>query len=314
MKWIILGIAIAVVIFGIVPMFIMAYYLYRILLVRNKPTKWGRECPEPQDAEYKGMYDEGAAWEALYHDKKTEVSITSEGYHLVGEYFDFGGKAAVIIIAGRTESLLYSYYFAEPYRKAGYNVLVIDNRCHGESEGKYCSLGQKEYKDLREWSKLLHDVYHNEKIFMHGICIGSSGALHAFTKEGAPEYLVGMVAEGMYASFYESFKNNMKERNHGMFPIGYLVLMYIRLFGGVDVVKEGPFKEVTKMTKPILFLHSKEDRYSLPDKAEMLYNTCSSVQKKIVWFNCGAHSRIRANNKDLYDTTVYEFAKSVLNS
>ena len=36
---------------------------------------------------------------------------------LIGEYFDFGKDRCVIILPGRCESLMYSYYFAPPYEK-----------------------------------------------------------------------------------------------------------------------------------------------------------------------------------------------------
>lgn len=293
-------------IFGVIPCFIMSYYLYRILLVRNSKEKWGRECSIPDDEEYRGMFDEGMAWDAEYSTNKKEVEIESEGFRLVGEYFDFGYEDAVIIIAGRMESLLYDYYFAEPYRRAGLNVLVVDNRSHGNSEGRTNSLGQKEYKDIIAWARMLHDSLHVRKVILHGICIGSSTALFALTDPDTPDYLAGMVAEGMYVTFHESFLNHMLVDHHPVFPFVMLVMMYIRLISGVDVVKDGPIYRIDRLKKPILFLHSREDVFSLPTKAEELYNKCGS-DKQIVWFDRGAHSRIRPNNKQKYDDSIVQF-------
>ena len=61
---------------------------------------------------------------------KKDVHIVNEGFNLYGEYFDLGFDRAVIIVPGRMESLLYSYYFARPYQEKGFNVFVFDQRVY----------------------------------------------------------------------------------------------------------------------------------------------------------------------------------------
>lgn len=302
--WIII---IFVILLGISPLIVLPFILYHVLLVRDrKKKKWGRECSISDDEEYRRMFDTGIEWEKQYHDKKVEVDITSEGYRLVGEYFDFGGDTAVIIIPGRMESLLYSYYFAEPYRRLGFNVLVIDNRSHGLSEGYVHCLGYREYKDLINWSRMLHDRFHNERIVLHGICIGSSAALFALTSMECPDYMTAMVAEGMYTTFNDSFRNHMVEMNHSIYPMTPMVMLYIRIFSHADAVHDGPVYRIDQLKKPILFIHSKEDRFSLPKEGEMVYNKCKST-KKLVWFDKGAHSRVRINDEKGYDDAIVGF-------
>ena len=304
--WLII-IIIAVVVFGVLPLFILPYILYSILLVRgSNKEKWGRTCAIPDDEEYKRMFDKGIAWEKRYHAYKEEVEIVSDGYHLFGEYFDFGGKTAVIIIAGRMESLLYSYYFAEPYRKLGFNVLVIDNRAHGLSDGKVHCLGYKEYIDLINWGRLLHDRFHNENVVLHGICIGSSEAVFALTAPECPDYFRAMVAEGIYTTFHDSFVNHMIDGGHAVYPWTPFIMLYIRLFSHADAVHDGPLYRIDRLTKPILFIHSKEDRFSLPKEGELVYNKCK-CEKKLVWFNKGAHSRVRINDEEGYDKAITDF-------
>ena len=253
------------------------------------------------------MYKEGLEWGELYADYKRDVEVQSGRYHLVGEYFDFGGEKAAIVIAGRMESLKYSYYFAEPYRKAGYNVLVVDNRSHGYSDGIFCCLGYREYADIQCWSRLLVEELHNKAVFLHGICIGSSVALFALCDENCPDYIEGMCADGMFVNFGESFKNHMKEDNRPKLIFTWLVFLYMRIFSHADVVHDGPIKRVDRLKKPILFIHSREDTYSTPDQAEKLFEKCGSPHKKLVWFDKGRHSRVRVNAPEKYDRTIYEF-------
>lgn len=297
----------AVIFLFIAPTMVLAAVLYSVLLVRNKPEKWGRECSLPSDAEYKRMFDIGMAWNKAHRDAAREVSIISDGYKLVGEYFDFGGTTAVIIIPGRMESLLYSYYFAEPYRASGCNVLVIDNRSHGLSEGRRCSLGYREYRDIIAWSRMLAET--NKKVILHGICIGASAALFALTAPECPDVISGMVADGMYVSFYESFRNHMIVDGRPLFPLLYEVMVYIRIFSHANVVTDGPYKRIDCLSRPILFLHSREDLYSLPEKAQLLFNKCQA-DKELVWFDHGAHSRLRINAPEKYDSAIKQFISS----
>ena len=311
--WIVLiAVVGAFLFFFLIPTLIMSFVLYSVLLVRNKPEKWGRVCSMPEDPECKRMFDLGLEWDAQYKDCKKEVTVTSDGFRLVGEYYDFGARSAVIIISGRTESLLYSYYFAEPFRASGYNVLVIDNRAHGLSEGKVSSLGYKEYRDVIQWSRLLHDELGNESVILHGICIGASVAVFAAVSKECPEYIKAISVEGMYVNFYESFVNHMRHDRPDTktFPIMQEVMLHIRVFSGANVVTDGPLKRIPKLKKPILFLHSREDQYSLPDKAELLYDACTAP-KRIVWFDKGLHSRIRINNTEKYDKAISDYLRDL---
>ena len=306
--WIIfLCVLAAAFVFGLLPFLIMGAVLWCKLLVRTSKKKWGRECSIPDDEEYRRMFDIGIEWDRQYASFKRPVEIKSGRFHLVGEYFDFGNRRAVILIAGRMESLLYSYFFAEPYRAAGYNVLVIDNRAHGESDGIVSSLGFREYKDILRWAALLHDTLGNAAVFLHGICIGCSTALFALTSRQCPDYLVGMAAEGMYKTFGVSLEKHFEERGKPMFPLGYITEFYIWLFGGANVVTDGPYKRILKMHKPLLMLHSREDPYSLPENAQKLYDSCPSKEKRLVWFPHGGHSRIRIVDCEGYDGAIRAF-------
>ena len=196
--------AVFLIVFGVVmftalslfvPPFFTARKKYYELLVRTSKDKWIRHCSWPEDEEQSEMYRRGEKWAEQYAGNKVDVDCYSEKLHLFGEYFDFGADRAVIIIPGRMEACGYSYYFSEPYRAAGYNVLVIDNRAHGLSDGKYNSLGKHEHKDVLEWAKLLHDTFGVKSVLLHGVCIGSSTAAYALADKNCPDYVVGMVAD-----------------------------------------------------------------------------------------------------------------------
>jgi len=306
-----LYIAIGLVSFGIfmylLTIIVVTSILYTKLFVRTSKEKWSRTVSWP-DEELQHMFDEGKLWGEKYDSYRKTLNINSEGFNLVAEYFDFGYDKTVIIIPGRSESGTYSYYFSEPYRKSGYNVLAIDNRCHGLSEGKYNTLGLKEYKDVLAWGKLIHNEYHINKIYIHGICIGSATAIHLLSRENVPSYFVGLTAEGTYITFEELFNNQLRKRKKPVFPYTKLVLFLIRLKAGVSLKKNSPINEIDRIKVPILFLYSKQDSFAKPDKSLELFNKVTS-KKKLVWFDEGEHSHIRIHNMEKYDNSIIEFLK-----
>lgn len=310
MKWILIILLIIIAI-NILVFLILSAVLYSALLVRTKKEKWGRDVSMPEDPEYVAMYNEGLKWGNAYESHCRELDIKNGRLRLFGKYFDFGSDKAVIIIPGRMECCSYSFSFAEPYRRASYNVLAIDVRAHGLSDGKICSLGYKEYSDIIAWGTYLHDNLHIKEIVLHGICIGASTALFTMISDKCPNYFRAMVADGMYVSFGESFKNHMIEKKRPLFPFYPLVMLYIRLISGVDAVNDGPLNRISKLKKPILFIHSRKDIYSLPEKTEELYARCGSEYKTISWFDNGGHSRVRFNNPEKYDITVKNFLESL---
>ena len=292
------------------PLVIIPTGMYVILLVRTRKSKWTRKCSLPRDKEITEMFHTGMDWAKRYEAHKREVDVYSGKYHLFGEYFDFGCDRAAIIIAGRTETLLYSYYFAEPYREAGYNVLVIDNRSHGKSDGRFNSLGYHEHRDILRWAQFLHDDCGNRLVFLHGICIGASNALFALTAEDCPGYMQGMVAEGLFTTFYESLRLHIKELRQPTQPSLFAVRSYLRLFTGYDIKNDGPIFRIDRLRKPILMLQSKEDKYSLPHRAKDLYAKCPSP-KRLVYFEKGAHSHIKINAPAKYDKVIVDFLREI---
>lgn len=311
MWWIYLIIAVAAVLAALltvfVPLWLIARYIYRILLVRTSKEKWSRECSW-DDGEQREMFRIGIAWGDEHEAAHRRVSVTSEGLRLVGEYFDFGNKKAVIIIPGRMETCAYSYYFAKPYEEMGYNVLAIDNRSHGLSEGKYNTVGLREYKDIIVWAKLLREEYGVESVALHGICIGGATAIYAAADEDSKKYFSALVLDGTYNNFRIMMDARFRDRKKPVFPFVPIIMAYLKRAAGKDAVKFSPITEIDKLGIPVLFLYSKEDVFSDPVNVQKLYDKCKT-EKRIHWFEKGIHSHIRINAQEEYDGQIKEFFK-----
>lgn len=301
---------------GLVFMFIYTYPISKTVyfgqLVRTSPEKWGRECSAPENEEQLAMWNAGVAWAKENEDFIKEVHIVNEGLNLYGEYFDFGGDKCVIILPGRCESLMYSYYFAPPYKRAGFNVLVIDTRCHGKSDGIYNSIGIKESSDVLAWANYANSELNNQEIYFHTICIGTASALFAMASKDCPNHIKGLITEGCFVSFRETFKRHMIADKRPLFPVLDTVMFLINKHTNTNVYKDKPLSAIKKI-KPehrVLFLYGENDIFSIPEKSRLLFKKCVSKDKKLVWFPKGGHSHLRINNTQEYDNAVVEFLKN----
>lgn len=311
MEYLILALLILVVMPGIVIPFIISCIVYRTVLVRTKPEKWGRTCPFPENEENMQMWDMGVSWAESHKEKMREVQIQNDGLQLYGEYYDFGKDRCVIILPGRCESLIYSYFFAPPYEKAGFNVLVIDTRCHGKSDGIYNTIGVKEAGDLLAWSSYANKALSNREIYFHGICVGTAAAIYTMEREDCPDYIKGLVTEGCFVSFRETFKQHMAVDKRPLHPVLDLVMLHILTHTGTNVYRKKPitsFKRIRKDAR-VLFLFGKQDQFSLPPRSQELFDACAAEDKRLVWFEKGSHSHLRINNLELYDQSIVDFFK-----
>ena len=307
---VIVGIIVAVSL--LITMLVVPYMIYRALLVRTKKKKWNRECSS-EDPEILSMYAVGESWRQKHSQFMRDVTIVNEGFTLWGEYTDLGNKKAVIIVPGRSEGLIYSYYFASPYAESGYNVLCIDQRAHGKSDGKYNSVGFKEHRDLMEWARMLREQLGMQEIVLHGICIGASCCMFASTAEKGEELFDRIVVEGMYPCFYESLKNHAIRFRQPLFPTMPLLTLFMKLHTGADI-RIGPQNVIGQLNKPLLMIHSKEDTYSLPHTAQELYEKCASPEKRIVWFEKGEHSHLRITDTEKYDGAICAFLREAVHT
>lgn len=312
---IIIGIIIGVVLFlligGTIAMLIItnpiAQMVYEEQLVKVSEDKWVTACSAPDNEEQVEMWNTGCAWAEERKSVMQEVEIEHDGLHLHGEYYAFGGDRCVVILPGRGECLKYSYFFAAPYEKAGMNVLVIDQRAHGKSEGKYNTIGKKEHRDVIAWIHYIEEKFGIKEVWFHAICLGTSSAILVMNSKDCPACVQGMVTEGCFISFRETFKQHMIDIHRPVFPVCDEVMLKMNHQAGADIYRTAPIKQVGKLKHKVLFLYGKEDKFSKPDKSIELYEKCGSPYKKIEWFEHGPHSHLRLHNFEQYDNAIIEY-------
>ena len=305
---VIASLLVAGLIFSVFFTFLVAYIVYSKTLKRDKHTAWGREqCSEPGCEPLEEMWRRGLAWKKEDENFIKEVSIQSkDNLKLVGEWFDYGYDKTIIILPGRRETLVYSYYYARPYKEAGLNVLVIDQRAHGLSEGTYSGCGILEAEDTSLWIKYLHDELGQEEIYLHGVCVGTCVSSIVATKYKV-DYLKAVILDSAFISYKEIYKNHFIEGGHKLFPVFYEVWVWYKLFTHCNINDSSPLKYMPEFNLPVLFIWGDKDIYCLPEKSQELFKTCASNDKQLEWFEGAMHSRVRLSNEERYDGLIKDF-------
>ena len=308
------GILFLIILGVILPMLFItlpiADKLYKSQWTRGEHA-FERGCSDASFDYHLDMFNKGMEWREAHLSNKIDVEVVSLDTKLKGEYFDFGFKKVIILMPGRMETCWYACFYAETFRKAGYNVLTIDPRAHGLSEGKLLTLGKLEGLDLIEWAKLAHDKFGNEVVVLYGLCGGGTASCVALTTPNCPNYIKGFISDGMFYSFFNVYRRHIIDEKHPVYPVIWEVLGKIKKHNNVDPYKVTPKNLVSKVSVPTLFLTGELDKFAIPEEAYKLYELSGAKNKQIVKIKNARHSHLRYDNLEDYDKAVIPFLESI---
>ena len=185
-----------------------------------------------------------------------EVSILSfDGLKLYGRYYTNNSDKTVILVHGYRSNGKHDFSGAlKFYYDYGFNVLLIDQRSHGKSEGKLITFGVKESFDVRDWAEFLNKKYNPKYIVLSGVSMGGGTVVFAL-KRGLPQNVKCVIADCGFTSpeaiirkvGYDRFKINAK------FYMPFLNAM-THIFGGFSIYETTA--DALKNNKiPIVFIH-----------------------------------------------------------
>ncbi len=158
--------------------------------------------------------------------------------------------------------------------KLGYNVLAVDQRSHGDSEGRVITFGVEERLDCLDWTKFANEHFGMRPMILYGLSMGAATVLMASELE-LPDNVCCIVADCPYSSPAAIIKKVAKDLHY---PAG-LAYPFIRmgaaLFGGFNLNKCAAVTAVQKAKVPILLLHGEDDWFVPCDMSKEIYKSCA---------------------------------------
>lgn len=193
----------------------------------------------------------------------------------------------------------------------GYNVLLVDQRAHGESEGRCLSFGILERYDCLAWSKYIVDrCGENTKIILVGISMGAASVLMASALD-LPYNVKGIIADCGYSSPSEIIRKVMRDLKYPEFPLYRFVKLGAKLFGKFDL-ECASAKEALKNNKiPVLFIHGDDDRFVPCEMSVDNFNACTG-QKELCIIPKAGHALSFIAGQEAYIDAVVKFLKKVI--
>lgn len=143
----------------------------------------------------------------------------------------------------------------------GHNLLLVDQRSHGKSQGHTITFGILERYDVLTWIDYAIDRFGSDtKITLYGISMGAATVLMASAFE-LPENVKGIVADCPYSSPKDIICHVMTQR--GMKPILLwpFVRLGARIYGGFQICDTTAAQSVKTSKVPILLIHGEADSF-----------------------------------------------------
>lgn len=193
-----------------------------------------------------------------------EVRINSrDGITLFARYYHVSDGAPLEILAHGYRGHAQRDFAggADACIKRGHNMLLIDQRANGKSDGKVISFGILERFDLIQWINYAVDRFGEDvKIILSGVSMGAATVLMAAGEELSPSVKC-VIADCPYSSPLDIITKVASEKGAPRFLVRAAAVVGARLFGGFSLLSSSPKEAVKNAKIPILIIHGKSDKF-----------------------------------------------------
>ena len=275
---------------------------------RRDPAALGRIKTEKYGAHEQRMKKLISEYEK---EKKESVRVTShDSLSLYASYIEAPARTDKLIIAFHGYRSSAAAEFSPVYRAlldAGYSLLLVDQRSHGRSEGKYIGFGALERYDVRTWCDYAQKRFgNNVKIYLYGISMGAATVTMASSLGLAPN-VRAIVADCGFTSPFDIIKNTLRYKNK-IFPYPTIFFMnfFSRVLAGYDFKSVSSPCEIAKSSLPLLIIHGQKDRYVPCAMSQVIYNARQD-STELVLFEEATHARSHLSYTEKYISALRVF-------
>lgn len=234
---------------------------------------------------YEEIYNRGKKW-CFSQDMKDVYIRSEDGLSLHGRFFEADEPERTILLSHGYKGT----GFGDFANIAGFlhenhcNLLFIDQRCCGESEGEYITFGAKEQLDVCSWA---HYLAENDDtglpIYLYGQSMGAASVLMA-SGHDLPDRVKGIISDCAFQSMSIQIKDMASKWFH-LNWIGLLLFridLYCRLFAGFSMKEADTTYAMEHNTRPVLFFHGEKDSFVYTENIWRNYNICTAPKEMVV--------------------------------
>ena len=200
-------------------------------------------------------------------------------------------KATIILFHGYHTHYIHDFAgIFSLYHSIGLNLLLVRQRSHGESGGKYITFGVRERKDVRSWVDFHNRTHGMDNVFLGGMSMGASTLLFA-AGEDLPPNVRGITADCGFSSPAEILGHIIRQDYH-LPPKLVLPLMEVwaRVLGGFSFYECDSRKTLARSKIPVVFIHGTADTFVPCAMSQAGYDACTA-QREIHLIEGADHGR-----------------------
>ena len=290
-----------------------SYYAYRVAFF--SPAENREKNPSIDGTIYEPYREKiTAIFRKLQARPYDDVYIKShDGLTLYGRYYHTADNAPLAIgFHGYRSSYLTDFCGGSDLSiSQGQNLLLIDQRAHGRSQGRTISFGINERKDLLRWIDYALERFGREiPILLYGVSMGGATVLMA-SGEALPANVKGIVADCPYSVPLDIIADVGKKMKFPTAFTKFFVPLGARIFGGFDIRQTDAIRAVKKASVPILIIHGEDDRFVPAAMSEQVRQVNPSLVRRHTFPGAG-HAMSYLVDTERYWQIVSEFMKEVL--
>lgn len=281
------------------------------LLVFHSPRKECKEeYPIPEGAIYEEYRAQMTEWIKQMRNREHRCVQTPsfDGLTLRGKYFEFEKGAPIDLLfhgyRGWAERDLCGG--VERCFMLGHNVLVVDHRASGESEGHIITFGINESRDCEAWVDfILREIDPEAKIYLGGVSMGAATVMIAAGRE-LPEQVKAAVADCGYTSAREIIQKVIRELKLPPKLLYPFVKLGARIFGHFDLEEATPIDAMKQAKIPVIFFHGDTDAFVPFAMSKQNFEACVT-QKKLVTVKGAGHGLAYPKDPKQYVKELRDF-------
>ncbi len=244
-----------------------------------------------------------------------EVEIESfDKLILKGFYVEGKSKNKyIILVHGFKDNHHVQMPFVRMFLKEGFNVLLVDERSHGDSEGKYPTYGYYEKLDLDRWIEYLYNKNDNKDIILglHGVSMGAATVLICGSNNDKVNFII---EDCGYSDCTEEMLFQIGKAVKGFKIFVYIALkIKAKLRAKINISNIKPIEEIKKTSKPILFIHGDKDTVVPCNMAIDMYNSHNNLNDRLLIVKGAEHICSYAVDRKKYEKEVHAFIQQCIN-
>lgn len=196
-------------------------------------------------------------------------AVSDDGTRLVGHALACRPDSPcwLVFVHGYHDNWRTGLTYARRYAEAGFNLLFVDLRAHGESGGEWVGAGWLDRRDLMAWCRwVVARAGEGARVALAGISMGAASCLMACGEKDLPPQVRACVADSGYTDFWRTAENVVESGSLGTPPVAAHPLVDVarrRLMrepGGYDLRFARPVDALARTRVPVLIIHGEVDR------------------------------------------------------